>query len=269
MGGIGSGLAPDTFQGDTLQAGTCDPLQIERAMAVIDRHARDANDRHLLVDAVFGTPRKARYHGSKPSPGWAEARTEWLRRCRDWVEETAGRVLTTAQIPEADQRAYVAATGDAWQSPAVPEAAPVKAKAQRATVPMVDADPVREHVRDLARRGMLQRDICNASGVSSATMGSLLHGRYEVGRPTQLTVHADIAEALLAVEFAEPVRRAARAAQCGPGMRYVVAGYRVGRCGECGALVATHIGRGGEERLLSHPSAGADATNSAVGEVAA
>jgi hypothetical protein len=115
-GGVMGGSA-EQFQGDTLQAGTCDPLQIEQAMALIDRHARHEDDRQLLIDAVFGTPRKARKHGDKPSPEWARARTAWLERCRDWVEAKAGRVLGTAQIPDSDQHAYEVATGDVWVSP--------------------------------------------------------------------------------------------------------------------------------------------------------
>jgi hypothetical protein len=116
-GGVVSGLASDTFQGDTLGSVEAGPAERALAEAVIARHARDEDDRQLLHDAVFAAPRKARKHGDKPSPEWAEARSKWLARCRDWVEAEGGRVLTTAQIPEADQRAYEAATGDVWVSP--------------------------------------------------------------------------------------------------------------------------------------------------------
>lgn len=260
------GPVPEQFTGDTLTLADDNPSQDDLARATIARYAFDDDDRQRLDETVFGTPRKARFHGDKPSPEWAQARTAWLGRCRDWVQAETGRVLTTAQIPTDDQRAYTAATGDAWQAPEAAPAPPKEPKTprERATIPMVDAEPARRHVQALTEHGMRQRDICEAAGISGATLGALLHGRYELGRPTQQTIHADTAEQLLTVRFQDPPRRRPRPAQCGPGMQYEPAGFRVGRCGECGLLVATHITRGGQERLMSHPSAGAEDTAAEV-----
>jgi hypothetical protein len=71
-----------------------------------------------VLDALLGTMRPVRHHGHKPSSEYAAARHAWLERCRDWIRATTGRVLTTSQIPDADQILYTAATGDVWTPPA-------------------------------------------------------------------------------------------------------------------------------------------------------
>lgn len=88
-----------------------------RAVTTVIRRVPEGRYRDEILAALFAPPRKTRYHGSKPSAEWGRARTEWLGRCRGWIESTTGRVLTTSQIPKADQRAYEAATGDVWAPP--------------------------------------------------------------------------------------------------------------------------------------------------------
>lgn len=56
-------------------------------------------------------------------------------------------------------------------------------------------------------------------------------------------------------------RKGKHGAVCSPGVRYEPAGFRVGRCDDCGQLAATHVVRGGVVQMMSHPLAGQEAVS--------
>jgi len=86
----------------------------------------------------------------------------------------------------------------------------------------------------------------------------LLHGHYTPSRPTQQTIHADVAERLLTVKFQAPQpRRGPVERRCAPDTEFQAAGYRVGRCALCGQLAPLRVSyNAGSERptLVGHPT---------------
>lgn len=64
--------------------------------------------------------------------------------------------------------------------------------------PMVDAEPVREHVRALLAH-MRTRDIAAQAGVSTSAIAHLLYGKPTEGRPPTRTMLPAVADALLGV----------------------------------------------------------------------
>lgn len=66
--------------------------------------------------------------------------------------------------------------------------------------PFVDAEPVRQHVRDLQACGLGLRRIAEAAGVDRKRLQALLNGRSERGTGPQEKVRPQIAAAILAVE---------------------------------------------------------------------
>jgi len=131
---------------------------------------------------------------------------------------------------------------------------------------MVDAEPVRQHVRDLVARGMRQQDIADAAPVTMAALGILLHGHYAPGRPPQLTINQTSARALLAVKFKpRPAygRATTAAPRCAPAEDFEPAGYHVGRCQACGELApirTTDAPGGWHTTLIAHPTRLAERT---------
>lgn len=113
----GEGLDLEQFGGETLRSSGNTRDEQLRAVTAVMHGVPEGRYRDEILAALFAPLRKTRYHGAKPSQEWGRARTEWLARCRDWIESTTGRVLTTSQIPKADQCAYEQATGDVWVSP--------------------------------------------------------------------------------------------------------------------------------------------------------
>jgi hypothetical protein len=111
---MGRGL--DDFSGVTLATDDYEPAEVELALTTIARYARDDADAALLAEAVFGKGRKARFHGDKPPAEVGRARTEYLNRVRAW-RIAQGYVLTSTQVTEELEVAYVAATGDVWVPP--------------------------------------------------------------------------------------------------------------------------------------------------------
>lgn len=102
---------------------------------------------------------------------------------------------------------------------------------------MIDAEPARAHVRQLVADGMRQSDICRAAQVGASALQILLHGHYTPSRVQQETIHATTAARLLAVQFKAPrVKPGADEELCTPGERFELAGYRVGRCPDCGQI---------------------------------
>jgi len=118
---------------------------------------------------------------------------------------------------------------------------------------MVDATRARSHVRKLIADGMTQADICEAAYVTGSALQILLHGHYTPSRPPQQTINSRTEAALLAVELKvrQPTCRA-DTGLCSPGGRFAVAGYRVGRCDDCGQLAPIRRRRG-LETLTAHP----------------
>lgn len=116
----GNGLDLEQFGGETLRTDGNTRAEQVRAVTAIMRRVPEGRYRDEILAALFAPMHKIRYHGSKPSVEWGRARSEWLKRCRDWIETECGRVLTTSQIPKSDQRAYEQATGDVW-TPPMPE----------------------------------------------------------------------------------------------------------------------------------------------------
>lgn len=66
--------------------------------------------------------------------------------------------------------------------------------------PFVDAEPVRQHVRDLQACGLGTRRIAALAGVDRKRVTALLNGRTERGTPPQTKLRPQIAAAILAVE---------------------------------------------------------------------
>jgi hypothetical protein len=126
---------------------------------------------------------------------------------------------------------------------------------------MIDAADARAHVRQLIERGMRQQDIAAAAGVSPAGLSMLLHGHYAPGRPTQEFIGADRAARLLAVEFvpAPPRARTPGVAWCPRAIGFETAGYRVGRCTDCGELAPVQP-IAGQPTLIAHPTRLAERT---------
>lgn len=128
---------------------------------------------------------------------------------------------------------------------------------------MVDAAPARVRVKNLCDAGMRQQAIADAAKVSMAAIGILLHGHYTPSRPAQRTIHADVAERLLAVQFVGSAPRPAAAGQrCEPSERFYDAGYRVGRCADCGELAPLRTAAmpgGWRIMLVGHPTLDATA----------
>lgn len=130
---------------------------------------------------------------------------------------------------------------------------------------LVDAGPVREHVRRRLDEGMTQSYIARVAHVSNACISRLLHGSFEPGRPEQETMQADTADRLLAVGYQEPEsrRRPATDPLCS-GARFEPVGFRAGRCLDCGqvAPVRRLCGPDGDYtgRMISHPPARAAAS---------
>lgn len=120
---------------------------------------------------------------------------------------------------------------------------------------MVDAEPVRQYVRDLVERGMRQQDIAAAANTSPAALSMLLHGHYAPGRPTQEFIGADRAARLLAVKFAPapPRARVPGTTWCPRSAEFETAGYRVGRCRDCGELAPLRP-VAGQQVLTAHPT---------------
>lgn len=120
---------------------------------------------------------------------------------------------------------------------------------------MVDATEARNHVRGLVERGMRQQDIAAAADVSPAGLSMLIHGHYAPGRPTQEFIGADRAARLLAVEFAPapPRARVPGTAWCPRSAEFEIAGYRVGRCRDCGELAPLRP-VAGQQVLTAHPT---------------
>jgi hypothetical protein len=123
---------------------------------------------------------------------------------------------------------------------------------------MVDAAPVRAHVKDLVDQGMRQYRIADQAEVSMAALGILLHGHYTPSRPAQTTIHANVAEQLLAVQFEAPSpRHTAAGLRCAASDRFEPAEYRVGRCRDCGELAPVQTSPGYERDrlvLVGHPT---------------
>jgi hypothetical protein len=66
---------------------------------------------------------------------------------------------------------------------------------------LVDADPVREYVRDLMRRGVGRRAVANVAGLSHGTLSKLLYGIG--GKPPTRRLKRETAQRLLAVTPAD------------------------------------------------------------------
>ena len=66
--------------------------------------------------------------------------------------------------------------------------------------PLVDAEPARQHVRNLMAGGMGWKRIAKQAGISPTTVSTLLYGRG--GRPISKRLRPDVAEALLSVPLA-------------------------------------------------------------------
>jgi hypothetical protein len=117
----------------------------------------------------------------------------------------------------------------------------------------VPAGPARARVQELVDAGMTQIAIAKAAGWDKASINRLLHGDFRPGRPPVEAIKSVVSERLLAVELVLPEPAPVRMPDCAPARPFTPAGYRVGRCGDCGRLAATRIASGGEERLISHP----------------
>ncbi|MGW9825091.1 hypothetical protein ACUXNS_000075 [Brevibacterium pityocampae] len=72
---------------------------------------------------------------------------------------------------------------------------------------LVDAEPARQHVRDLMSRGMGWKRVARAAGVNTSMMYPLLYGKYldqpdhPDRRPPRKQIRREYAEAILAVRF--------------------------------------------------------------------
>lgn len=63
----------------------------------------------------------------------------------------------------------------------------------------VDAEPVRQHVRDLMAQGVAAKRIAGLAGVSTSTVKQLLYGCPALGRPPTQWMRPETARSLLAV----------------------------------------------------------------------
>ncbi|WP_424891849.1 hypothetical protein [Streptomyces sp. XH2] len=66
--------------------------------------------------------------------------------------------------------------------------------------PYVDAEPVRQHIRNLQECGLGLRNIAAAAGVDRKRLQAVLNGRPDRGTPPQVQVRPALAAAVLAVE---------------------------------------------------------------------
>lgn len=124
---------------------------------------------------------------------------------------------------------------------------------------MVDARPAREHVQRLVEGGMRQYVIAEVAGVSGAALSALLHGQFTPGRPPQTTISAAASAQILAVEFEASEPRVTKSAEprCVPSDQFEAAGYKVGRCVNCGELAPVRTGSvldGYRKILVGHPT---------------
>lgn len=65
----------------------------------------------------------------------------------------------------------------------------------------VDAEPARQHVRDLGRQGMGWKRVAKAAGLSPSTVWKLMYGDDKRGRAPNKRIRPGTAEAILSVEL--------------------------------------------------------------------
>lgn len=120
-----------------------------------------------------------------------------------------------------------------------------------ATPNQTAAAPIRAYVLGLLDEGMEMAAIRRAAGVPKGYLRSLLGGEYNNGRPPQLTLGTDRAEALLAVRFEAPPPAPEQPA-CEASEKFEPVGHRVGRCERCGQFAQVQ-NRGDKTYLVGHP----------------
>jgi hypothetical protein len=123
---------------------------------------------------------------------------------------------------------------------------------------MVDAGPARDRVKELVADGMRQQSIADRAGVSNSAVGILLHGHYTPGRPAQQTINVEVEARIMRVRFEAPEpKREPAVRRCTPDTRFELAGYRVGRCDDCGELAPLRVADGPDgyrQVLVGHPA---------------
>lgn len=101
-----------------------------RAVTTVLRGIPDRAAQREVLDALFATGRPQLHHMSSKPTAHVEARTAYLEEVRAWVLAEHGRVLAHGQIPEGDERAFVAATGRRFEPPAAPAPKPKRSAPQ-------------------------------------------------------------------------------------------------------------------------------------------